>query len=481
MAFVIIQLQPQSRSVESTLRPINFQFAVQPVADTLNVISQVQYNNAGTWTDWGGKMRSPEILGNAGRYSLQIADVVNSLPKGEADGIRQLGAGNCYGSGGVNSLPQNYWAMKSNWRVRVQVQREFLDASTGFIELDPDITTSYEFNIHEGASPVKNGLWGTGFNVFSNTLAEYVMASTPNDGTDGGFLWLTDNVYIKRGRFRFGQYKSRIRESEQFLLNTFNGRLIKPVVLDNRLLIQTIGQNGAVLNSRNVTWLYGFGTLALDGMNTIDVGFRSIKTAYTPSGAEGTGFENVFKYRVVNEVQNSLGNAWIESSQWMFTIDRTCKGKGYQRFMWKNQLGGWDMFSSEGKLESRRKILRKKFQKRRGRKNNIEGFGQNNWLNTEDEIMKIESQPMTTAEAMWFSKISASALCYVRIDMDSDFNPQSFGDFNSYETWRDDYRCNGYISIIILSGSVKVANSTKGMQKVSFEYTYANRNLFPRM
>ena len=65
--------------------------------------------------------------------------------------------------------------------------------------------------------------------------------------------------------------------------------------------------------------------------------------------------------------------------------------------------------------------------------------------------------------------------------MNSEFNPQSFGDFNSYENWRDSGLCNQYTAIIILSGSIKVMNTSKGLQKVSFEYQFANNNIFPRM
>ena len=477
-----IMLQPRTNSLESTLEPILFQFGVTPVGDTLNVISQLQYYYNGAWTDWGGKMRSPSVLGFSGSYQLQVSDVFNSLPKGTATNIGRLGSGDCY-SGALGSLPQTYWHNISNFEVRLVCQREFLDATTGFIELDPTTETSNVFNIHEGSAPRLQSLWTSSRNNFTNSFANYVMMTFPNDGTQGGFLWLTDNVYKTRSNefTRLGLYKTNIRDSEQFFINTFIGSVIKPLTYIPQLEITTFAKNGTSLFQRLVTWSTGFGATPLNGMNTMDVGFRSIIASYTPDASEGTNFEFVDHYVVQNKIRNPNNNGYIYSNAWLFKVNRTCKGKGYQRFLWKNQLGGWDMFSSEGKLETRRKIQRKKFTQRLEGFATIDSYGQNHWLNTESEIMKIESQPMTNADAMWFSKIGASTLVYLRIDMDSEFNPQSFGDFNSYENWRDAGLCNKYTAIIILSGSIKIMNTSKGLQKVSFEYQFANNNIFPRM
>jgi len=477
-----IQIQPKKNSLESTLEPILFQFAVTPVGDTLNVISQLQYNFNGVWTDWGGKMRSPSVLGYSGSYQLQVADVLNSLPKGTAKGIAQLGNGACYG-GAMGALPQTYWHNKSNFEVRLVCQREFLDATTGFIEIDPTTETSNVFNIHEGSAPRLQALWSSSYNDFTRSFANYIMMTFPTDGTQGGWLWLTDNVYKKRSDqyTRSGLYRTNIRDSEQFFINTFIGKVISPLTYVPECQIITFAKNGTPLFQRSVAWATGFGSSPLNGMNTMDVGFRSIKEAFTPDPSEGTNFAYVDHYLVQNRLRNANNNGYINSNAWLFKINRTCKGKGYQRFLWKNQLGGWDMFSSEGKLETRRKIQRKKFTQRLEGFATIDSYGQNHWLNTESEIMKIESHPMTNADAIWFSKIGASTLVYLRIDMNSEFNPQSFGDFNSYENWRDSGLCNQYTAIIILSGSIKVMNTSKGLQKVSFEYQFANNNIFPRM
>ena len=139
------------------------------------------------------------------------------------------------------------------------------------------------------------------------------------------------------------------------------------------------------------------------------------------------------------------------------------------------------MFSSDGKLTSRRKIKHETYQKRVGRSyQSIKFYGSNNWVNTESEIMQVTSQPITKAQAQWFSKIGSSTFTLLRIDMFSELNPQAFGSFDTYEQWRDSGKCNGYIPIIINSSSIKIVDTNKKHQKVSFEYQLAMKNIYPR-
>jgi len=478
MAFPTITIQPKNESINSSLYPINFTI-VESTPDTLNILSQVEYWNGSAWTTWGGQMRCSPNLDFAGYYDLNIADLVNSLPKSDASGFRSLGDGGCFG-GAIGQLEQIDWESVSNWKVRIQTQREYLDTGTGFIEVDSDITQSNSFYIHEGAAPFIQFSHGSSGIQESLTFGSYLMQQNTTDAANS-WLWLTDNIYQANNPQHRWDYTTKIRKTEQFYLHTFNGRLLTGITLDNKLQITTFHRNGTPLGIRNVTWNFPPNN---DGMQSIDVGFRSIMGAYVPNGAEGPNFDYVASYEVVNKVANAANTSLgCSSLTWVFKIDRTCRPKSYQRFMWKNQLGGFDMFSSEGKLESRRKIKRSRFERRRTRLDwkNVESYGKNNWLNKEEKTFKIETQNLRAKEAKWFSKIGASALVYLRVDLVSKDNPVAFGNFTSWENLRDSGQCNSYVPIIINSNSIKIRNTSKQFSKVSFEYQFAVSDLYPRM
>mgnify|MGYP003131780987 CR=1 FL=1 len=473
MASVTIQIQP--RNIISTLEPCFFQFS-QSAVDTLNVVAQLQYDTTGSgnWVNWGGRMRSAPVLNVAGVFQLEAQDIWNSLPKGFANDIKMLGSGCCYGGGLGSSLPQMQWSQICNWQVRLIVQREFLDASTGFIELDPQTTISNTFVVYEASPPRRNSLWGTSYIPDSDTLGEYVMQGNASEARDG-FLWLTDAITQRKARTPM--ITCHIKPTEQFYLHTINGRLLSGVSNPNRLVIETFNAQDMMLNGRVISWLNGSSN---NYMQSIDVGFRSIKCALSEGGAESADFANVAYYHVYNSVSNG-SSGLSKSVVWKFIVDRSCNTKAYQRFLWKNQLGGWDMFTIDGKLTSRRKFKHSKYEKRIGRDTSVYSYGENNWLNTEETIFKVDSQKMTTDQAMWISKIAASSFTYLRVDMQSDYNPQTWQDFSALETWRDAGRCNKFIPIIIDSTSIRYQDTNKrNIQKVSFEYKLALSNIYPR-
>jgi hypothetical protein len=473
MAAPNISVEPTG--IVSTLEPIFYQYT-EFTPNTLNIVCQLQYFVGGVWTNWGGRMRTAPMLEFAGYFQLNASDVFNSLPKGEATDIRQLGDGCCY-DGAIGQLPQSIWQYISNWEIRVVAQREYLDVATGFIELDPDETISRITIAHEGSQPKRNQLWNSIIPA-SQVFAEFVMQQDPNESRSY-WLWLTDAIWQKNNSNRDPHYDVNIRESEQFYISTFNGRLDASITQNNYLEYNTFDVSGNLLASRQVTWQGG---MSNNYMQTIDVGFRSIKCIWgdNPQGGESLDLTNVAFYVVTNWVSRSNNTGYSPSVQWKFKVDRTCKPKSYQRFLWKNQLGGWDMFSSEGKLTTRRKMKHERFEKRMGMNPHLGSYGSNNWVNTEEEILQIETQAMTKADAMWFSKIGASSFTYLRLDMNSEFNPQVYGTFSTYENWRDSGKCNDYIPIVINSSSIKIINTTKKLQKISFEYQLAARNLYPR-
>ena len=476
MATPTIQIQP--RGIVSSLDAIYYQFS-EYTADTLNIVVQLQYDTtgAGNWVNWGGRMRCAPKLNQAGIYQLFVQDVLNSLPKSDVDDLPQLGSGCCY-SGAIGLLPQKFWAGISNWKCRVVAQREYIDAATGFVELDPDEVTSVQIIIHEGSQPRRNKLWQS-IVTDSHQFAEFLMQQSTTDNRTS-WLWLTDCIWQRNRKTNAATYYVNIRDTEQFYINTFVGRLLGGITQTTDLVIYTYDHNGMSLASRSINWNAG---MTNDGMQTIDVGFRSYACSFRndPQGGELSDFSNVGSYKVMNLVSDSTNTTHVRSSVWNFKVIRTCKPDSYQRFLWKNQLGGWDMFSSEGKFTSRRKIKHETYEKRYARgERALYNFGKNNWVNTEDEVMQIETQPITQAEAMWFSKIGSSAFTYLRIDMESKYNPQAYGTFDEYETWRDAGKCNDYIPIVINSSSIKITDTNKRHQKVSFEYQLATRNLYPR-
>jgi len=484
MAAPIITIQP--RGIVSTLAPIFYQ-CTESTANTLNVVAQLQYDATGSggWTDWGGKMRLASTLVASTTFQLDAGDVFNSLPKGQAEDMSRLGSGCCYG-GGHSTLGQDFWFLKSNWHVRAIFQREYLDAATGFIELDPDETESNVVTIHEGLPPRIQSQRQSSLVVTSAwQFGAYYMQFDPLNGTEGNWLWLTDAIHNTRSDFggytTKKNYKVRIRPTEQFLISTFNGELASGITDENVLTIRTFDQTGSMLETREINWSQGNTN---DGMQTMDVGFRTIICALEPIVTEGTDFENVTHYEVYNAVKSDTG-AWKASTRWWFTIDRTCvEQNAYRRFLWKNQLGGWDMFSSEGTFESKRQTKHETFTKRLvaggQAQPQLYHYGKNNWITIEDQVHKITTHALTDSEAMWFSKIVNSAFTYVRVDMEATLGGQIFGTWDSYETWRDGSDCNGWAMIVIKTNTMRIRRTSKKTQRITFEYSFARRDVYPR-
>lgn len=489
MAYPTITVQPGNYSFNSTINPIIIR-ATEYTSNTLNLVAQVQvWNTVGMtppsqWVDYGGKMRCASDLDFPGNFFLNIEDIVNPLT--DAWLQSQHGLDNCYAYGGTSWLEFTFtdWEYEGNRLVRVRLQREYLDAD-GIIQIDPDITTTNRLVIHEGSPP--NNM---NFRPGVTSWQPYRIAYDSTNQT-GKKLYFTNyprtgfnprpNVSHNVASSQY-IYDFSMKEWEDFPICFYSNPFFTGQT--NNVGLETFDAAGVSLNTR----LFNYACDA-DGMQSFMIGPKSLRLYNTPNGAEGTNFENVAQYYITQGSQISSGSVTFSNMATPINvkIDRTCEGAGYKRFAWRNQLGGWDMFSSDGEYREQNSITRDTFQRRiapYGRKLGAPGYattwayGKNNWNNKTIKQGRITSHAMTNVQAKWFSEIGSSQMVYVQM-FNKRYNPvPNYTDFDVYE---DDWTCQWWTPIIITSKSIKNINTKDRLVKVSFTFEYAVNERFGRM
>lgn len=498
MAFVTISTQPDSYSINSSLLPVVLNMT-EGSADTLNVVVQVQVWNgpamtpASTWVDVGGKMRAASRLNSAGSFYINIEDVINPYTDAHLYSIYTLA--NCPAKGSDDRYITGTmvdWEYKGNRLFRVIVQREYLDAATGLIVLDPDETTSNNFTGHEGVQQIDwnfkrmVGNWGNFELAFDSLFA------------DRQYLFILNNVprYANRAGVEVGflnEYRATMKEDEDFAYCAWLWTYVHPDPIYARIRLLTYDKSDNLLNTR---LFYVDGDR--DGMKSFMCGPKSTFAYNIPNAAEGNlfeqEFENVDYYYIHLDAETASGGGVYSddiAAPFRIKVDRTCKGMGYKRFMWRNQLGGWDAFTSDGTAVESIVIARQQFQKRIlatssggddvwQLPNNLFAYGKNNWSNKTSKRGQVKSHSLTQREAKWFSMIGSSAQVYMKImDVDSKINPTPlWRDMAEFEDWNE---CDFWVPILIKSKSIKNTKSKENYMTIEFNYEYAVDERWGRM
>tara|TARA_Y100000592_G_scaffold34341_1_gene54612 strand:+ start:2897 stop:4471 length:1575 start_codon:yes stop_codon:yes gene_type:complete len=523
MATPNINSQIVRDNLVSSLMPIIFVVS-DTNSDTVNIVATVEYQNAGgVWTQWGGQIRMANRLNTTTVYELDISDLVAGLPKQNLPtAINSLGRGFKCSGGTYSIIAETKFNNISDWYVRVNFQREFKDALTGLITLDPDIATSNTFYVHQGS--VLSELSRFGYRPSgSYSLAVYNHRfGCDFDEWDRGdkWLWMTDAPYqiripdVGEATETRPEYQFNITKDEQFYLSFINGALDTccDATDETRLVIKTYGNIGSGTQLLNTHYHNYYNGPSNSGVVSVDVGWRTLLAALTPNANEGNAmgaaFNQVKHYYVYNQVCDGAGGRTKESLHVKFTIhagcrtadgdyhtdsgpaeftranDRIAQGtrNAYQRFLWLSKAGTPDMCSSHGLLKEKKKFNNKLFNKR----NPAGLFGRvgDNYYQTDAQtIYEVTTHEMDILEAKYMACIGQSVETYLRVEVTDpkySVNTKSFVDIVKGEEWRDNSECNTYIPIVIISKSVNVYSTSENTAKVKFSYYFANKEHLPR-
>ena len=145
---IIIQRKPLTNYLTSTLVPLPFQ-VFENTADTTNIVARCYKidQTTGVETSLGGKFRLANVPNINYTYQFDASEVFNNLTKYtlfDMPNNQQLGNN----SGAPNLY--KVWQDVASFKVVVKFQREYLDATTGLIVLDPTEVSSSIFYVHEG-------------------------------------------------------------------------------------------------------------------------------------------------------------------------------------------------------------------------------------------------------------------------------------------------------------------------------------------
>jgi hypothetical protein len=495
MALVTISQQPGFKRIVSSLLPIYFRF-VETSADTVNVVAQVHMWISGGWTNWGGQIRCADILNQAGNFSLDISDLVAGLPQGDLYDLRGLGWGDGCMGGSMTTIQEKNWEDVSTWAVRVSVQREYKDATTGLIVLDPDTEESAYFFVHQGAANMELGRFGyRAPGEFSLQVFNHQQLTSGQWESSDRWLWMTDAPYQMRPKNDGAtnprienEYRVKCSADEQHYISFINGDLKSGITNEPYMVIETYGVSvfgGGYQLLQTHTHNY-FEPPHNRGYLSIDVGWRTLRKALSFSAAEGVDGAQVEEYYIYNMVADTSDNYNCKSINWHFIIDKDCNGVGtrraYQRFAWKNKVGAYDFCTANGIIKSKIKTKPRGYQKRSAYQS-FNDYGDAYYQNTSQEVMDIESEEMDYLTCKYLACVGESTEVYLRMEIAPDkfdVNAQSFANFDMWESWRDYSMCNTWVPILIVSKSIRIYNTKDNSAKIKFSYTFANKQLTPR-
>tara|TARA_B100001094_G_scaffold333070_1_gene408310 strand:- start:10102 stop:11496 length:1395 start_codon:yes stop_codon:yes gene_type:complete len=400
--------QPQSNKLCSTLVPLTIT-VVDTVADTTNIIAKCYYEDTGgTDVQIGGEYRLAPNLDFPDYFYFDSSEIFNTLTKYTLADMPGMTIGNWSG-GMVNTI--RVWDDIATWKVRVMFQREFIN-SQGLVEIDPTPYYSNYFYIHEGCPPRKWLGSLVSNNGLNNTIFKYYMLNY--NQYENGKHYLTN--YPIEGVGSRMSYNVNIRPTESFMVAWYSPPA-NPQGYQFQISTYDEGYN---TNFNNHTVPVNTNRAMQTGM----IGMRDVIDGLTPNGSEGADFINVVNYRVRmlcctnNSAPCTYGTSAID---WKFKVDRTCVGKGYLRFAFKNMLGGYDLVSSTGAYQVKVKNKFSDFQKSQGYTKwaNQMSFGEQNWANENIEVFTVTTQPMKRKFADHFAEMFSSVDVYLRDNNDS--------------------------------------------------------------
>lgn len=399
----VINIQPVTNTMVSTLLPIKTQI-VDTTASTINIIATAYYDDGGTDVQIGGTYRCAPNLDFPDYFVFDPSEIFNTLTKYTLkDYLPTIGGL----VGSIQATAFN-WGDVANWRVRVKFQREFINAQ-GLVEIDPTPYYSNYFYVHEGCP---NREWlttmvtaqGSGYSTFASFTANYSINHNSK-------RYLTN--YPITPNFDRSRSEVTIRRNESYMLSAF----FPPInpSLSYKVEFRTFGDTGNTLNIHEVN-ISG----ATDrNMTSFMCGMRDIINGLTANANEGSEFINVAQYRVRVLAQSSNTAPPLYQSSltdYFFTVDKKCAGKGYMRFAFKNMLGGYDLISSTGAVQRKVKNKFSDFEKSTGYSawNQPMEFGDINWANENFEMFTVTTQPLREEYAEHFAEMFSSVDVYLR-------------------------------------------------------------------
>lgn len=464
---ISLTIQPKTNRLCSTLIPISFN-VVETTTDTTNIIARCMQEDqtTGVVTQVGGEYRCAPSLSNADLFKFDASEIFNSVTK-----YTLKDCPNNFQLGQLNNALSNTvkeWKDVAVFKVHVRFYREYLDATTGLIVVDGNFKESNTFYIHEG-SPEQAWLDSA---VSSNSI----------DGST--FYYFNLNYGISGVRYKrfFTNYPIRqlsgrplskvtIKPTESYML------MCRPLTTSNcgyRVRIDTYGVTGglnthfvSLSETRNVT--------------TFLCGFQDIINGLTANGSEGVDFANVTSYTVGVEagtVTTAPCAYTLNSTLYSFTIDRSCNGKGYLRFAFKNMLGGYDMVTSDGEYRKTVKNDMLSYTKSTGYNgwNDAMEYGAVNFANESVCKYAVTTHPMRKEYATHFVEMLSSTDVYLRHKneanlkvLDSDLSVL----VSEQPYW--------FKPIKIVQGTTEIIKTTENIYRIKFNFEQSINQRTPRL
>ena len=466
---ITISLQPETDGIASTLIPIFFK-CLESTASTTNLVAKCYYVpcGGGDGVKVGGDFRLAPRYGFTDLFYFDASEVFNTITKYTLDDMPnniKVGKANL----AFNQLRQ-VWECVATYKVYVNFYIESVGAD-GLVSVDWDNPTkSNEFYVHQGspeqswlASPVvtNNGTFASSsalnmFNMYyqSDRSGKRFLTNRPIQG-------IRPETHVD------------IRTDESFLLAFFNESNSPNAGYQTR--IQTIAGN-SLLNthtdilspsSHYTTFLCGWRDMFASG-------------ALTPNASEGTNFENVTKYTF----QIWAGNSPSPSSQvyystkYVFKVIRKCKEKGYLRFCFLNQLGGYDMVTSKGAYITKQKSEFEKFDRSQGYDEWDNGmyFGKSNWAGTNSMLYSVTTQLMKKQDAEHFAQMFMSSQVYLKFDQQGVADKVEWANLDTLI----DNQPSMFIPIRMQQATARIINTNDNVYKLKFDFEVSINERTPR-
>ena len=467
---ITISVQPEQDGIASTLIPIFFK-CLETTASTTNLIARCYYEPCagGDPIKVGGDFRLAPRVDFTDLFYFDASEVFNTITKYTLDDMPnniKVGKANL-----TFSELRQVWECVATYKVYVNFYIESVNAD-GLVEVDWDNPVkSNEFYVHQGspeqswlASPMvsNNGTFASSsalnmFNMYyqSDRSGKRFLTNYPIQGTRP-------------------ESQVDIRTDESFLLAFFNESNLPNAGYQTR--VQTLDNTGSILNthtdvlqssSHYTTFLCGWRDMFASG-------------ALTPNTGEGTNFENVKKYTFQIWVGNSpsASSQVYYSTKYVFNVIRKCKEKGYLRFCFLNQLGGYDMVTSKGAYITKQKAEFEKFDRSQGYDEWDNGmyFGKSNWAGTNTMIYSVTTQLMRKDKAEHFAQMFASSQVYLKFDQQSVADKVEWANIDAIVANQPSY----FRPIRMQQATARIINTNDNVYKLKFDFEVSINERTPR-
>tara|TARA_R100000655_G_scaffold24_2_gene142 strand:+ start:6172 stop:7467 length:1296 start_codon:yes stop_codon:yes gene_type:complete len=420
----------------------------------------------------GGDFRMAPRFGFTDLFYFDASEIFNTITKFTLDDMN-----NSYQVGQSNltySELFNVWDCNATWKVYVNFYIESVDAD-GLVSVDWDNPVkSNEFYVHEGSPSqewINAPLVTNNGTSFSGSALDMFNMYYQADRKSKMFL---TNYPIKKDAGTTTPYSNvTIKPSESYMLSFFakdnspnvGYKVVVKTYAGTTLLNTHTNAHTADINY--TTFLCGWLDMFASG-------------ALTANSAEGTFFSNVDNYTVAIHAGSSAssGSEVLNSTLYKFKLDRSCKGKGYLRFCFKNQLGGFDMVTSEGSYITKRKSEFERFQRTQGYEEwtNPMYFGESNWAGENQMLYSVTTQLMRKELAQHFSEMMMSTQVYLDFNQQDLKNKVDSTNFTTILRNTPSY----YKPIKLNQQTVRIINTNDNAYKLKFDFAISINQKTPR-